>query len=144
MPARCIGVFHAVVWMALLGCGMAAAEPPLARVGALPEHGPYQQFIVKYRAGSAPANDPAAVPARVDATVAATGLDGADAAGDAQQPGVKVIWQRRLAVEADVIRTTHPLDREQAGCLMRQFAADPEVDYIEVDRMMTIQSSRRL
>lgn len=135
MPTRCIGRFHAVVLLALLGCGMAAAEPPAARVGALPERGPYQQFIVKYRAGTAPARDPAAVQVRVDATVAGAGLvEGGDA-----QHGVKLVWQRRLAVEADVIRATQPLDRAQAERLMQRFAADPEVDYIEVDRIKTIQ-----
>src|SRR5690606_956400 len=43
---------------------------------------------------------------------------------------------RRTATGADVIRTARKLDRIEAAALMRQIAADPNVEYVEVDQLM--------
>ena len=43
---------------------------------------------------------------------------------------------RRLAVGADVVRADRKLDRVEAETLMRQLAADPNVEYVEVDRLL--------
>lgn len=99
----------------------------------LPGDGPYRRFIVKYRAASAPGRDAEAVQARLDRAVAATGLTRAGGATP-----LSLTWQRRLAVQADVLQADRPLEREEARRLLRQLAADPDVEYVEVDAMMGI------
>lgn len=100
-----------------------------AEVGELPPEGAFQRFIIKYRDGSAPASDPAAVPARLDAAAAGLG-----------PPPVRIEWLRRLAVDADVIKASRPLQRDEATRLMQRFAADPDVEYIEIDGVVTIRT----
>ncbi|MCD9028948.1 hypothetical protein LDO26_12095 [Luteimonas sp. BDR2-5] len=92
----------------------------------LQEPGPYQRFIVKYRGDSAPGRDPQSVQPRL--TRAADGLDG----------GVRLQWLRRMGVQADVFQSSAPLDREQAQHLLDTLAADPDVEYVEVDGRMGI------
>ncbi|RNF84130.1 hypothetical protein EER27_06905 [Lysobacter psychrotolerans] len=103
--------------------GSGGSGESTAIVGTLNGDGPFQQFIVKYRGASAPGRDSAQVPARLAATAPSQGL----------------AWQRRLGVEADVFRTARPLDRAQAQALMQRFAADPDVEYIEADGVVTHQ-----
>ncbi|QSQ29955.1 S8 family peptidase [Xanthomonas translucens] len=45
---------------------------------------------------------------------------------------------RRLAVGSEVIKADRPLDRTEAEALMRQLAADPNVESVEIDQRMTI------
>src|SRR5690606_32196610 len=45
---------------------------------------------------------------------------------------------RRLAGGPDVVSVDAPLDRVEAETLMRKLAADPNVEYVEVDRLNTI------
>ena len=53
-------------------------------------------------------------------------------------PPCRKPW-RRLAVGADVVRADAKLDRAEAETLMRKLAADPNVEYVEVDRLNTIR-----
>lgn len=130
--------------MLMLGstCGLSLAL--LVSLGMMPAHagengmsdgretvvlsgdGPWQRFIVKYRAGSAPRETRDVVADRLASTVGRAGLDGA----------VVVRWERRLGVGADLVMTDRPLDREHAQRLLDAFAADPEVEYVEPDAMM--------
>lgn len=126
------GAMALLLWMT---ASVVASGASPAQVGDLPGAGPYQQFIVKYRDGSEPQNNEAAVQARLDATVARSGL-----AGAGQSDAVKLRWQRRLAVAADVFKADRPLDRAEAARLMQQFAADADVEYIEVDGIVTHQN----
>jgi serine protease len=103
----------------------------MARIGDLPGDGQYQRFIVKYRPASEPGRNSAAVQQRLDAVASAT-------AGFASGP-IRLEWQRRLAVDADVFKASRPLDRDEAAALMAQFARDPQVEYIEVDGVVTIR-----
>lgn len=114
--------------------GMAASGASPAQVGNLPGAGPYQQFIVKYREGSEPQSNEDAVQARLDATAVRSAVAGAGAGGT-----IRLAWQRRLSVAADVFKAERPLDRVEAARLMQQFAADPAVEYIEVDGIVTHQ-----
>ena len=117
----------AVLSLAMTAC--LAAGP--AKVGELQGDGPYQQFIVKYREGSAPAREEASVQARLDRTVGASGLkSGAKA--------VALERKLRLSVDADVFRADRPLSKAEARQLMQSFAADPDVEYIEIDGIMKI------
>lgn len=113
--------------------------PPATKIGDLSGEGPYQRFIVKYRDGSAAAQSPAAARAQLDASADASGLDGA-AAGQSLQ----LDWQRRLAVGADVFTASRPLDRQEATALMAQFGSDPQVEYIEIDGVATIQQGSKV
>lgn len=108
----------------LLLCAPAwAGDVHLAGLDSAPTH---QRFIVKYRQDSPsgrrrrrPAEDP--------------GLRRPRAAG-ARQASIGVQHMRRLAVGADVVRADAKLDRADAETLMRKLAADPNVEYVEVDR----------
>lgn len=102
-----------------------AADTAAAGRNTLPADSVFQRFIVKYRADTAPGRDVAAARERV-ATMQA-------------QSGIALEWLRRLGVEADVIKAGRPLDRAEASALMERFSADPEVEYIEVDGVMTIR-----
>lgn len=43
---------------------------------------------------------------------------------------------RRTALGSEVLKTDRGLDRADAETLMRRIAADPSVDYVEVDQIM--------
>ena len=84
------------------------------------------RFIVKYRSGSAEAAD-------------AKNVQGAlqrSARAGAGGRGLALGHVRRLAVGADAVKTDRKLDRVEAETLMRQLASDPNVEYVEVDRIM--------
>lgn len=122
---RALALGLALCGMAAAGC--AIANPPMSEP-ELSGAGPFQRFIVRYRDGSGPAREQDQVPARLARTAAAAKLS----------PTPALRWQRRLGVQADVFVVDRPLDREAAAALMRAFAADPDVEYVEVDRMMGI------
>ncbi|QOW19076.1 hypothetical protein INQ41_10525 [Lysobacter ciconiae] len=111
-----------------------AAAAPGASVGAatpshfdqLPADSQFQRFIVKYRDGTAPGRDADAARERLDAMQDRTGIE--------------MEWLRRLGVDADVFKTDRPLDRKAAAELMDRFSADPDVEYIEVDGIMTLRT----
>ena len=102
-----------------------AVDTGTAGRNTLPADSVFQRFIVKYRADTAPGRDVEVARERL-ATMQA-------------QSGVPLEWLRRLGVDADVIRAGRPLDRAEATALMDRFSADPEVEYIEVDGVMTIR-----
>ena len=111
----------------LAACATATGEDTMAR-HELQGEGPFQRFIVRYRDGSDPSRDRDSVPGRL-----------ATAAAQASLPPEAVPrWQRRLAVGADVFTVDPPLDRAAARALMQALARDPDVEYVEVDRMMGI------
>lgn len=111
-----------------------AAGPNKAQVSAIEGQGPFIQFIVKYRDHSSTFQNQTGVQARANASGASSGLT-----GSGRQP-LKLIWQRRLAVGADVLKAERPLDRAEAWQLMQTFATDPEVEYIEIDGIVTHQN----
>lgn len=94
----------------------------------LPGEGPWQRFIVKYRGDSEPGRDTRKVQARLDR--AATGLS----QGDASR--LRLSWLRRLGIGADVFKADRPLDRTAARQLTETLAADPDLEYLEVDALM--------
>ena len=78
----------------------------------------FDRFIVKYRAG----------------TSAAAQQDNLGRAGKTQ--GLAVGRVRSLSVGGEVVTTSRGVDRVEAETLMRNIAADPNVEYVEVDRLM--------
>ncbi|MGJ4730013.1 S8 family serine peptidase [Luteimonas sp. SDU101] len=116
---------------------VAPASAGQANLEGLQSDTAFDQFIVKYRDGA---------PEHADAALRTRGLDDAAASLAAvsstlQRQGVRagalrVAHERRLSVGADVIRVNRKLDRADAETLMRQLAADPNVEYVEVDQLM--------
>ena len=94
------------------------------------EPGGYDRFIVKYRDGSSESTNAAQLQ-RSLSTAASTGV----AKRGGRALGLEKL--RRLAAGgADVVRADRKLDRVEAESLMRQLAADPNVEYVEVDQRM--------
>ncbi|GAB3337995.1 S8 family serine peptidase [Marilutibacter aestuarii] len=102
-----------------------------AEVAAIPAAQPQQtfnQFIVKYREGSE---------ARGSVDGARRALGRANRTlGALRGNGAGLSHFRRMAVGADVVRAGKALDRVEANALMRQIAADPNVEYVQPDYMV--------
>ncbi|WP_312964904.1 S8 family peptidase [Stenotrophomonas indicatrix] len=109
----------------LLATPALAGDVQLSGLQSAPTH---QRFIVKYRDGSAPV---------ANTTALASSLKTA-AAGIASSQGRALGLQqvRRLAVGSTVVRTDRALDQAESELLMRKLAADPNVEYVEVDQIM--------
>ncbi|GAB3744390.1 S8 family peptidase [Lysobacter olei] len=84
---------------------------------------PTDRFIVKYRDGSAQRANPSEMQRSLHAAAAGAGK------------GVGLNHVRRIATGAEVVRASRKLDRVEAETLMRQIAADPNVEYVEVDKI---------
>ena len=113
----------------LLLCAPAwAGDVHLAGLDSAPTH---QRFIVKYRQDSRQAAG--------DAALQKTLVSAARALPTRAGKSVGVQHMRRLAGGADVVRADAKLDRVDAETLMRKLAADPNVEYVEVDRLNTIR-----
>ncbi len=85
------------------------------------------RFIVKYKAGSAEQAN--------TATLQRALTSAASASANARGQGLGLKHLRRMATGADVVRADRRLDRVEAETLMRQIAADPNVEYVEVDKL---------
>ena len=97
-------------------------------LGGLQSADTHDRFIVKYRDGSTAQADPAAVDTALRAAAGKLTVSG----GGKQ---LRVEHLRRMAQGADVVRASRKLDRADAESLMRQIAADPNVEFVEVDRL---------
>ncbi|WP_340570535.1 S8 family peptidase [Stenotrophomonas sp. G106K1] len=109
----------------LLATPALAGDVQLSGLQSAPTH---QRFIVKFRDGSAPV---------ANTTALASSLKTA-AAGIASSQGRALGLQqvRKLAVGSTVVRTDRALDQAESELLMRKLAADPNVEYVEVDQIM--------
>ena len=103
-----------------------APVTPSGHFDRLPADSQFQRFIVKYRADTPPGKDPASARERL--------------AGVQSASGIPLEWLRRLGVDADVFKAAQPLDRQAAAALMERFSADHDVEYIEVDSVLTIRT----
>ncbi|HEY5849923.1 MAG TPA: S8 family serine peptidase [Lysobacter sp.] len=126
----CHNRLHALTAAALLVLSSTVATPALAQhpqtsLSGLQPHAGNDRFIVKYRPGSAARNDAAAARGLLD-RAGAHGVGG---------KGLRLVHVRRIATGADVVRTDRDLDRVEAATLMRQIASDPNVEYVEVDKL---------
>ena len=83
------------------------------------EQGSTDRFIVKYRDGLAAS----AVSSSVNSAAARSGS------------AASVQHVRRLALGADLVKSDRKLDAAEAESLMRQIAADPAVEYVEIDKL---------
>ncbi|WP_133000707.1 S8 family serine peptidase [Luteimonas arsenica] len=92
----------------------------------------YDRFIVKYVDGSP---EQASAKDRDAALQKAAGVMPASM----RAAPLSLRHQRRMAVGAEVVTTNRKLDRVEAESLMRQLAANPNVEYVEVDQLLQHQ-----
>ncbi|MDR6095664.1 S8 family peptidase [Stenotrophomonas sp. SORGH_AS_0321] len=102
-----------------------AGDVHLSGLSSAPTH---KQFIVKFRDNSPPLATPSALASSLK--TAASGLS----AAQGRALGLQQV--RRLALGPTVVRADQALDAAQAELLMRKLAADPNVEYVEVDQIM--------
>ena len=127
----------AAVVLALSFSSRATPPPPggpvigSARISGLQDDGRYDRFIITYRDGTAERGNRAAVQQNVDAAISRSKLD---RARNGRVP-VKASYQRKLAIGADLVRTSRKLDSNEAETLIRQIGADPAVLNVAPDMM---------
>lgn len=115
------------------------AAPQRVQLAGLASAKQFDRFIVKFRAGSAPATNASARQRALDAAAirARARIGDTDSrTHGSQAPTWLLNHVRRMSLGADVIGTTRKLDREQTRILLQQIAADPDVQYVEIDRIL--------
>lgn len=115
-----------------------APLPARINVSSMQDSGSYDRFIVTYRTGSVQRGDRAAATQAVSAAMARAGLTTGGTAGKStmRTSTVNAVYQRKLAIGADLVRTSRKLSRSEATSLMQQLAADPSVAHVEPDVML--------
>lgn len=94
----------------------------------------HDRFIVKYRSGSSESRDAVARERSLNRAASAVQVSDPSARGRSRAVGLRHL--RRMALGSDVVVASQKLDRAGAETLMRRLAADPNVEYVEVDRRM--------
>lgn len=94
----------------------------------------YDRFIIKYREGTAQAADKSTIQRVLNEATgrAAPQLKNAKAASAIP---LSVRYGHRLGVGADVIHTSQRLTKADADTLMHELAANPDVEYVEIDKL---------
>jgi serine protease len=126
----------------LLALALATALAPLTATAAEPAQivnqaaveagAEFSGFIVRFREGTSERADPAAVARAL--TPASAGLQAQTRSAGGLPPGLRHF--RRMALGADVIHPTRPLNRQEAAAAMAQLAALPGVEYVEPDLIL--------
>ncbi|MBB4126879.1 serine protease [Xanthomonas translucens] len=131
-------------WLIVLGASaltsLLLATPAFAgdvNLSGLNAEPTVQRFIVKTR-DAAPVGIASTSAAAPSASLRATLQSVAAAMPAKNGRALGLTSLRRLAVGPEVIQSNRPLDHAEAETLMRQLAADPNVEYVEVDQRMTI------
>ncbi len=109
----------------LLAAPAFAGDVQLSGLASAPTH---QRFIVKYRDGAADVANPTALASSLKAA--------ASAVPAAQGRALGLQKLRTLAIGPTVVKADRPLDAAESELLMRRLAADPNVEYVEVDQLM--------
>ena len=119
----------ALATAAALAMGAPAFAADRIDLGGLQSSGQFDRFIVKYADGS---------PEQADARLRDAALRKAAgvAPGSGRAGPLTLRHHRRMAVGAEVVTTNRKLDRVEAESLMRQIAANPNVEYVEVDQLL--------
>ncbi|KRA14872.1 S8 family serine peptidase [Lysobacter sp. Root604] len=123
-----VHVLAAATALALAAIASPAAAGQ-AHFAGLKAGGSYSRFIVKYKDGSSPAASSAALSTSLSNMAARTILP---AASKGKRVGLKQV-RRMLMPGASVIASDQELNHEEAAALMRQIAADPNVQFVQVD-----------
>ncbi len=141
---RLRGIVVATSFALAAQAALAAGAQPAPRVdlSAIDSGTQFDQFIVKYKAGSPEAASPAELGRALQvASVNANQLVQASRARQEKRNGpskpLAASHVRRMSLGADVVATSQKLDAAEAETLMRQIAANPNVEYVQIDRVMT-------
>ena len=97
----------------------------------------YSQFIVKYRAGTPERKDLAALKRSLGRATQAAGITVTvfpKNGGAAMKQAVGLSHRQRMGIGADSVITNLAISRRDAEILMRRIAADPNVEYVELNR----------
>ncbi|PZO09688.1 MAG: protease [Lysobacteraceae bacterium] len=121
----------------------AGAQPaPRVDLSAIASGTQFDRFIVKYKAGTPEATNPGELNRSLQAAavganqmVQASRLQRGERAAPGKSLGASHV--RRMSLGADVVATTHKLSAAEAETMMRQIAANPNVEYVQIDRVMT-------
>jgi serine protease len=128
-----------------IGCSFAfsanAASAPRVNMSAINSATQFDRFIVKYRAGTLEAINSKVLQKSIDsASVNATQMMQAEQAKKSIKASfnkpLKLAHIRKMSMGADVIATSQKLDRASTEIVMRQIAANPNVEYVEIDRIL--------
>ena len=111
----------AVATAVALSASFGAVAADRIDTSALQAGGKYDRFIVKYRDGSS------------EYTNTTSRVQSLSRAGKSRAMSMSSL--RRLSVDADVIKAARKLDRAGAEALMREIAANPNVEYIQLDSL---------
>jgi serine protease len=129
----------ALAAQAAFAAGTQAA--PRVDLSAIESGGQFDRFIVKYKDGTPEASNPAELGRSLQAAaVGANQLVQASRLqrGERAAPGKPLVAShlRRMSLGADVVATSQKLGAADAETLMRQIAANPNVEYVQIDRIM--------
>lgn len=109
----------------LLAAPAFAGDVQLSGLASAPTH---QRFIVKYKDGATDVATPSVLASSLKAAAAAV------PAAQGRALGLQKL--RTLAIGPTVVKADRPLDAAESELLMRHLAADPNVEYVEVDQLM--------
>ena len=108
-------------------CAVASASAGDVSTAGLRDGETYDRFIVKYRDGTTATNSAASLQRSLAGAVSRAALN------PSKSRAVGAAKLRRLGIGAELVQTSRKLDRVEAESLLRQLAADPDVDFVEVD-----------
>lgn len=128
------GVLATMIVGMLSGTAMAAQKAPrrgqAPRIDATPMNGQqaFGRFIITYKDGSAARNNPATITRDTGQALSRAGLS-------TKARPVNAVHLRKLAIGADLVKTSRKLDRVEAEAFMRQIATDPNVASVTIDQL---------
>jgi serine protease len=103
-------------------------EPPKVNVATMGDQQAFGRFIITYKDGSTTRNNRTAITKNASTALSRAGLS-------TKAKPTTATYLRKLAVGADLVKTSRKLDRAEAEAFMRQIAADPAVANVTVDRL---------
>ena len=140
---RLRGIVVATSFALAAQAAFAAGAQPAPRVdlSAIASDTQFDRFIVKYKDGTPEASSPAALNRSLQvASVNANQLVQAarlqKAGRGAPDKPLAASHVRRMSLGADVVASSQKLSAAEAETLMRQIAANPNVEYVQIDRVM--------
>jgi serine protease len=136
------GIVAATTFALAAQAAFAAGAQPAPRVdlSAIQSGTQFDRFIVKYKDGTPEASSQAALSRSLQS--AAMGANQLVQASRIQRgeagAGKPLVANhlRRMALGADVVATSQKLGRADAETLMRQIATNPNVEYVQIDRIL--------
>ncbi|MFC3650427.1 S8 family serine peptidase [Dyella humi] len=135
-----IGALAAALFLSVSAIHAADAPTlPGKFVGVGQANQTYDRFIITYKDGTTERSSSDAVIQNVKTALGRVGLDRVTIASNGTTtPAVSASYQRKLAVGADLVRTSRKLNQSEANTLMAQIAADPSVAHVQPDYKMYV------